>query len=31
LPDAHALGTRFGQNALLWSDEDALPRLILLR
>jgi hypothetical protein len=25
------LGRDFGQNALVWADEDAIPRLILLR
>jgi hypothetical protein len=25
------LGGEFGQNALVWADEDAIPRLILLR
>lgn len=31
LDDACALGMRFGQNALVWSAEDAVPQLILLR
>ena len=25
------VGNRFGQNAIVWSDSDAVPRLILLR
>ena len=28
---ARRLGTRFGQNAIVWSGADAVPRLILLR
>jgi hypothetical protein len=28
---AKALGRQFGQNAVVWSGEDAVPRLILLR
>lgn len=28
---ACALGRRFEQNAILWSDRDAVPRLVLLR
>lgn len=31
LDEARALGARFGQNAVVWSGEDAVPRLILLR
>lgn len=31
LESAKALGTRFEQNALVWSGIDAVPRLILLR
>lgn len=31
LDDAKALGVQFGQNAIVWSDADARPRLILLR
>ncbi|MBP0635926.1 DUF3293 domain-containing protein [Cupriavidus sp. AcVe19-6a] len=31
LDDAKALGTQLGQNAVVWSGADALPRLILLR
>jgi hypothetical protein len=31
LDDARALGERFEQNAVLWADADAVPRLILLR
>jgi hypothetical protein len=29
--DAEALGTRFGQNAIVWAGADAIPRLVLLR
>ncbi|SAL19857.1 DUF3293 domain-containing protein [Caballeronia telluris] len=28
---AKALGTRYGQNAIVWSDADATPQLVLLR
>ncbi|MEY4761083.1 MAG: hypothetical protein RLZZ200_939 [Pseudomonadota bacterium] len=28
---AKTLGRRFGQNAILWSGEDAVPRLVVLR
>lgn len=31
LDDAKAIGAQFGQNAIVWSDSDARPRLILLR
>ena len=31
LKAAEALGKRFGQNAIVWIDTDAMPRLILLR
>lgn len=31
LEDAKNLANRFGQNALLWSGPDGIPRLILLR
>ncbi|TPQ30929.1 DUF3293 domain-containing protein [Cupriavidus pinatubonensis] len=31
LDDAKALGTQFGQNAIVWSGSDAVPQLILLR
>lgn len=31
LAEAKSLGRRWGQNALLWSGEDAVPRLVLLR
>ncbi|MEN7528636.1 DUF3293 domain-containing protein [Cupriavidus sp. DL-D2] len=31
LDDAKALGTQLGQNAIVWSGADAVPRLILLR
>jgi hypothetical protein len=31
LETAMQLGREFGQNALVWVDEDAIPRLILLR
>ncbi len=26
---AHALGRRFGQNAIVWAEADAIPRLLL--
>lgn len=29
--EAQALGSRFGQNAIVWSGRDAVPELILLR
>jgi hypothetical protein len=28
---AKSLGAQFGQNAIVWSGADAIPRLILLR
>jgi len=31
LKNAQSLGVRFEQNALIWSDADAVPQLILLR
>ncbi|MCY1197662.1 hypothetical protein D9M68_58360 [compost metagenome] len=31
LDDARALGTQLGQNAIVWSGADAVPRLVLLR
>jgi hypothetical protein len=31
LETAIRLGREFRQNALVWADEDAIPRLILLR
>lgn len=31
LDAARALGTQHGQNAIIWSDADAVPQLILLR
>ena len=31
LDEAKALGTRFEQNAIVWSGADAIPQLILLR
>jgi len=31
LDDAKALGTQFGQNAIVWSGADAVPQLVLLR
>ena len=31
LATAQALGRQFGQNAVVWADADAIPRLILLR
>ena len=31
IEDARRLGVRFRQNAMVWSDGDAIPRLILLR
>ena len=31
LEDAKALGVQQGQNAIIWCDSDAVPRLILLR
>ncbi|WP_316152572.1 DUF3293 domain-containing protein [Cupriavidus sp. BIC8F] len=31
LEDARALGERYGQNAVVWSGADAVPRLVLLR
>jgi hypothetical protein len=31
LATAQRLGDQYGQNAILWADEDAIPRLILLR
>ena len=31
LDEARALGERFGQNAIVWSGADAVPRLVLLR
>lgn len=31
LPEAEALGRAHRQNAIVWSDADAVPRLILLR
>ena len=31
LEAAKSLGVRFEQNAIIWSDSDAIPRLILLR
>ena len=31
LKTARSLGARFEQNALIWSDADAVPQLILLR
>jgi hypothetical protein len=31
LEAARTLGREFHQNALLWTDHDAIPRLILLR
>ena len=31
LEDAKTLGLNFGQNAIVWAGEDAIPRLILLR
>ena len=31
LEQAKALGTEFGQNAIVWADADAVPQLILLR
>ena len=31
LATAQRLGDQYGQNAILWVDEDAVPRLILLR
>ncbi|QEZ45433.1 DUF3293 domain-containing protein [Cupriavidus oxalaticus] len=31
LADARRLGERFGQNAVVWSGADAVPRLVLLR
>jgi len=31
LDDARALGTQFGQNAIVWSGADAVPQLVLLR
>jgi hypothetical protein len=31
LASAQALGTRFGQNAIVWAGADAIPRLVLLR
>jgi hypothetical protein len=31
LKTARSLGVRFEQNALIWSDSDAVPQLILLR
>lgn len=31
LDTASALGTKYGQNAIVWSGADAVPRLILLR
>jgi hypothetical protein len=29
--DAESLGRRFGQNAIVWADRDAVPRLVSLR
>lgn len=31
LATAQRLGDQYGQNAILWADEDAVPRLVLLR
>ena len=31
LADARMLGAKYGQNAVVWSGEDAVPRLVLLR
>ncbi len=31
LATAQRLGDQYGQNAILWADEDAIPRLVLLR
>ena len=31
LETSQALGREFGQNAIVWTDSDAIPRLILLR
>ena len=31
LVTAQRLGDQYGQNAILWIDEDAVPRLVLLR
>ncbi|MBI0412378.1 MAG: DUF3293 domain-containing protein, partial [Nitrosospira sp.] len=31
LVTAQRLGDQYGQNAILWADEDAVPRLVLLR
>ncbi|HWT38483.1 MAG TPA: DUF3293 domain-containing protein [Paraburkholderia sp.] len=31
LETAKALGTRYGQNAIVWSTDDATPQLVLLR
>ncbi len=31
LEASKVLGTQFGQNAIVWAGEDAVPRLILLR
>lgn len=31
LEAAKSLGTRYGQNAIVWSDADATPQLVLLR
>ncbi|MCY1219383.1 hypothetical protein D9M69_455220 [compost metagenome] len=31
LEDARSLGEKYGQNALVWSGADAVPRLVLLR
>ncbi len=31
LPDAEALGERYGQNAFVWIEDDYVPQLVLLR
>jgi len=29
--DAEAMGRKYGQNAIVWAEDDAVPQLILLR
>ena len=31
MPDAKALATELEQNAFVWSGEDAVPKLVLLK